>query len=846
VANKKHIYFASLAIIVVVGCQNGSAPPSLDGSTPAGGNTANTSVDDDAPVVFEEVTPTIGDPVAFEGKVILPSAEGAAGMDVATLRISNGYGDVAVEADGSFRAESIVNLPGLTALVNANDQAILLGFVGPEGNREISVRTTAEVLMYLAIGGWTFPASRLPELLHEISNSPSSAQLAGEIERQLSANPTALFDGNEFIRQMLETSALRFFANAGSDSAAKRRDVQHHGAEFRNTTRVIESDSFLTITPGSDTRQSGVSLEEFGDIGVDIKNYSVRRGCFYVFQSAYEDADGTRFEISPVAQLGEVLDVPPAQKLLTNQRMENVIASFNDSAAPSFWVPAEAGPATVSPRAGALTTELTFVLLGPALDEATPPAILSEPAYVLLADEWKTKLEAMQVQALVLDFLVPLMETMSLTVNMGLFVQDSDPAFSLEQLVHSVITDDSLSIDTTSGFLATLDAITQRVAQNEAFRSSMIDAITEAYASQPGPQLSASRLAGHFRRIAELSSVQEAINMYGRFDGARRLADLQGASSASVWTGELGVLRLEPRSATVTTDNNAADFEVLVADSSSENLTFEWTTTGNAGELIGEDVNGTFVDGDSITSKSSKVEYHVPDLALIQNGRLDTVSVSVFADGRLLGSASAPVNGKLTEEETRPPTPPPGACGVPYDLRNTSSPFATLSVPGIVVEGGTLSFTVRINGGAIETFSLDPVSYTMGFAVSKTRLLRTDKSQLLVDGAPVFEPDDTSIDLRDFPGNAWVSNGSELRAASGLIRFQTDGETNHTITVPIDDNSVNVACGFSHIVRVSFDSNFVNRSGFTLPEGRGLPLAAEFFVLPKKKNGKHQGSGLAE
>lgn len=90
----------------------------------------------------------------------------------------------AVDADDSFTAESLTNLPGLALLINETDVAILLGLIGAENAAtDIDAKSTAAALLYLAIGGWTLPANRLPELLYEISTSNACADFAEAIAR---------------------------------------------------------------------------------------------------------------------------------------------------------------------------------------------------------------------------------------------------------------------------------------------------------------------------------------------------------------------------------------------------------------------------------------------------------------------------------------------------------------------------------------------------------------------------------------------------------------------------------------------------------------------------------------
>ena len=789
-----------VGLFLVAGC-NPSAPVGNTNSGNDNGGNGNDNAGE-----FDEILPEVVDPYAVAGSVALPAG---VSVEPTALRVSNGYGEAAVNADSSYSIESIVNLAGLSVVVDEQDRAILLGFVSPDGSHVLNSKSTAVVLIYFAIGGWTLPAERVPELVAALEASAACDSLADVIEVELAGDATALQADNAAIREALLQSATQAVTELRADATSKVSQGLGRKRDDRPRQQSGTGGQFLTIDAGSSARYSGVTLTEIDDDSVRVTNHQVRHGCFYVFQSAYEDAEGARIEISPVEQLGDVVDVPPARNLDSSRRLSEILDSLNSAPEPVVWVPGTAGPVPVEARDGALSTELTMVLLGPRLDESSEPSILSEPAYVLHFDEWESKLEEMQVNALVLDFLVPLLETTSMGVNAGLFAEESPAVFSLEQLIGAVATDVGLSIDTTAGFLGVLERTIAQAAENEPFRLSLIDAMVDAYASRSGPPLNSSRLAAQLQRISEATSVREAIEMYGQFDVARRLGDLQGASSATVWTGEMSSFRLDPRVDYVTLDERSVFFEVLVADGLGDGLTYEWSTGSGPGELMGEDVDGNLVDGQSFTSSVNEVEYFVADQASIVDGFLDTVSVTVRSGDELLGTSSAEVFGERDDEDDDDDPPGQSECeGLPL-ASPRSSPFFDVTMPERVRAGDRMEITITINAGAIEAYALSPVSLSLSsMAISKVTQTAFTNGEVLLDGEP----------LNYNHGNYAI-----------YVSFATDGVTSHTISAPIDESAHQYGCGLTNEVQVIL-GGFPNRA--ELPGSDERSFHDDFFVDP--------------
>ncbi|GJM26609.1 MAG: hypothetical protein DHS20C16_30240 [Phycisphaerae bacterium] len=812
----------SLFTAALVGCTPQIAPDDGDMNS------------NDDSIEFTEVEPMIGDAKSINGSSKLPAGSG---LDASTLRVDTHAGEVPVGSDGSFDAETFSNVPTLSMLVDANDTAVLMGFIGgDDGPSDIDAKSTATALLYFAIGGWTLPANRLPELLHEISTSDACADLTDVIETAIASNPTALKDGDANIDAALEIAAAELLSpdpDASDTAKAIQRLARTQGV----------ASSFLTIDPDEGRHQSGARILTAGDTSVNVLNSAARRACLYVFQSAVEDDEGVRTEISPVEQIGVALDVPAAKRIQPGVKMKDVLegTSFDEviegNSAP-FWTPGQAGPAMLAPREGATKTELTLVLIGPSLDESSTPAILSDPDHVLLFDEWQTKLDDLQAETFAMEFMIPLAESMSFGTNLALFQDTPTATFSLTQLILPVVEGAGISLDTTAGYTEAVNVVITRALNNLAFRENLIDAIVEAYSEDTGSRFSRNRLNAHFTRLAEMGSVQSAINLGMAGDAGRMLEDLRGARSASTWIAEFSNVRLTPDNATITRDNRSAIFTANLATDAGGSITYEWSRTGATGELLGFNLDGSSVSGNSITSNENSIEYFVADHASIFDGKLATVSVDVFDGDTFIGSASATVSGKNEEEDEDEPFP----CETVGFSDKPSTQFVSLDVPSTVTAGDVLTFSITLNRAGIEAFSKKPVS------VSASRLTvsassgghRNNQGQVLLNGSPMVDGTSGNFStgsighLSTTDPVVEASTGLVISSASPWVRFPADGPSTLTISVPIPEQSQTrcASSGLIDVVSISL-SSFPNQTDDPIPYA-DLFAFAQFVILPQE------------
>ncbi len=772
---------------------------------------------------FEEVEPVVGDPMPIVGTAQLPAGSE---LDPATLRVETHAGSAAVNADGMYNAESLTNLPGLAALVDENDTPVLLGFIGIGDNpKDIDAKSTAAALLYFAIGGWTLPANRMPELLNEISSSTECEDLATVIETAVAANAMALRDGDSSIDAALAGAAITLLdGNNGSASAKAIKSIA------LTQQSINGADGFLTIDPDDRESQSGARLMTAGTTQVNLSNAYARRACFYVFQSAFDDQTGTRIELSPVEQLGSVFEVAPVERVRPEINMNDVL----DPATAPFYQPAISDFVALASVEGASRTELTLVLIGPALDESSPAAILSDPDYVLVQQEWQTKLAELQAETFTMEFMVPLAESLCVGLNIAIFDSQPNATFSLTQLVQPIVEGAGISLETTDGYLEAVNVVLDRALNNVMYRENLIDAIVTAYDEGSGQRFSRNRLQALFTRLGELESIRMAIQSGITRDVGRVLLDLRNSRSAEVWNAQLTNVLLSPDEATITQNNTSVTFNVDLAEANLDELTYEWSLTGDVGELLGLDSDGTQLSGMDFTSDVGSVDYFVSDPALVVDGALATVSVRVFDGNTFVGQASAEVSGHREDDSVEP-----GPCeALPGWSDQPEAPLVRLDVPSTVEAGGTLTFTITINREATEVYSINPATVSVKFlSISEVGYLRNDENQglILLDGAPIVSsPTD---DIRT-TGITTLSSDPLVRArpgvgiqASGLIQFPAGGPDTRTISVPVPEDAMSLCASDRNVSAVIITGlNIPNFSGIPIPINDDYAFA-QFYVL---------------
>lgn len=270
--------------------------------------------------------------------------------------------------------------PALVCAVHASDRLVAMGLLraGATG-QTLGARSSAEALLFLALGGSQLGADDRTRLLDLLRTEASVTALAGAIEARWSADPFAL-DGPD--AQIVAAVTTAVAGLRGSAEAARAT-----GAPARKRAAAVQP--LQRIEPSA--AQSGVTLLQAdgsdGAPGIKLQNTKRRRGIAHVYETSYTPVDGEKIELG-LAQAHERIDVPPTQALSIFSAIGQVVGGTVP------WAPVETARRGLTMHAGAEETVYETVYLTPVWDRPEPGFFL-DVRYSLARSDWREELKAM-------------------------------------------------------------------------------------------------------------------------------------------------------------------------------------------------------------------------------------------------------------------------------------------------------------------------------------------------------------------------------------------------------------------------------------------------------------------
>ncbi|MEM9530309.1 MAG: hypothetical protein AAGA23_05280 [Pseudomonadota bacterium] len=153
----------------------------------------------------------IFDTQSVNGSVVLPAGI-SLGLDDVTVENAVAAG-APVAANGSFELPAGLS-PQLSAVVDSAGNAVLLGWLAP-GYTNITSRTTAEVLLYLRVGGTTTHPLLYRQIIDLMADETAALDAIEQaLVAALAANPAALVEGNQALTQALDDAVTQIIADA--------------------------------------------------------------------------------------------------------------------------------------------------------------------------------------------------------------------------------------------------------------------------------------------------------------------------------------------------------------------------------------------------------------------------------------------------------------------------------------------------------------------------------------------------------------------------------------------------------------------------------------------------------
>jgi hypothetical protein len=194
--------------------------------------------------------------------VILPAGTS---IDLSKTKLLSGFAEFPVDNSGKSKVRFASETTKLAFLVDETGNSLMMGFI-TDNKKEISIETTASVLVYFGLGVSLQPNEIKKKYLEGYSGMEGMSEFTQSIKEEFSKNPEMIRNGG-FINSL--NDYLTTFAPADTiDIRAKQIQVDPNG--FR----------------------SGIQVYELDHQNVQIRNQYRRRAHAFAYKTAYKNKDG--------------------------------------------------------------------------------------------------------------------------------------------------------------------------------------------------------------------------------------------------------------------------------------------------------------------------------------------------------------------------------------------------------------------------------------------------------------------------------------------------------------------------------------------------------------------------
>ena len=329
-------------------------------------------------------------PVQRLGKIVVP--DGFA-IRLGDLQASSASGDAAGSASGEFTNED--NPFAFLLALDPNGKAVLLGMVIDGQSVELSSRSTATTLLYLALGGYSLKEDSLRRRLWlDLYDDPALPPLTAAIEAALLRNPTALADGDQSILDQLEATRNQIIQRISPRIQAKTVTITPSSAQS-GTTLTKEPDDNLTVT--CDIRRYGAILHVY-------KSGTVKDNQTTLLSTAEEKTPLIGFQYGGAAGLASIGDILGAGL--------NALFNINAGGVQAFYASTQTLEKGLFPAdASADKTLYKVIQISPAFSPNGPkpdPGFFSDSHYAPYVAEWRREFATLNNLEFLSDIFLPL------------------------------------------------------------------------------------------------------------------------------------------------------------------------------------------------------------------------------------------------------------------------------------------------------------------------------------------------------------------------------------------------------------------------------------------------------
>ncbi len=592
------------------------------------------------------------------GAITLPAGHG---IEVSELEVVTPYGSYPVDADGRYTALVLASAETEIGVETPSGELLLLG-PSSGAAAPLSLRSTAESLLYYAVGGMWLPAEHQDTVRGLLRERGEVSDLAAHLERLLTAGVNGLLEPDQELEDALETARASVLGGLTLSAAASSIGICPALAPSQAGTLSV------IIHDGTTSRAGSMLLHDQGGLGILAMNQLRRPAALLAYEVSWQDLDQNDTQVDPPV-LAQRVEVPATGNLEFFAAIGDVLTGD----AP--WAPAYSPQLVLSGHEGASLTQYEVVLVGPSLSGEKGSAWF-DPRFASLQDEWEEIAFDKSVELFLDEMLLPLIEVYTLGAVAKF---DAARLSKARQQVKGIYDNHLLGLgvylktESFGGYAAGLRFVLEELTINKALRSDMIGMITEALGTSDANRLSVEALDRKLATRAAASAVAAAVQtvMVGG-DVAKILSDLSGNPMTASWEVEAMPARflVDPPTATITKEEASARFTIrAIGDPPMGNYRFRWSTSGNHGEL-----SDLLTDGVVIDTTSPEIWYFHSDPVTLDESDVDSILLEVFLveagataipeGAKPLGKGQAIVRGEPEGEMCVWECDEDGVCGI--------------------------------------------------------------------------------------------------------------------------------------------------------------------------------------
>jgi hypothetical protein len=527
-------------------------------------------------------------------------------MSFEGMKANTSLSEEAVKPDGSFRVVVQDNGPALSVAQGKSGKPVLYGFARA-GRADLSPRTTAEVLVFMAAGAIYAPGVMQPVFVEQLSQPGILAATEKAVSDLIVAH------GEDWMSR--PSAALK--AALLEDSKAFRPNVSR-GSLVQPADKV-----------------SGIIVESDGVGTTYLTNYFRRRAFYYVTRESYKDSTG-----ATKASFQKIID--PGVSLSPIKGATNALVTIAEFAGGvrDFLAPVKSNP-IVLPLTPAEASSTLYTVTAVGLGASYGDFDKLDPQQQ--ADWADTAL-----RTLVIDFIIPLV--------VGLVFPSMGE--KIDKFLGDLTNTNGFVKDIITALAAQPDIITKAKAGN--VRGAADDGYFVLYGSE---SLKLALLQALWAAL-DLKNINLGIFMVDAFekmngvlvavdmllqatDSAFQFLDIARSQNATQWEVVITKpkLTLTPTTATVSVGQSTRfTAKVVDADVAETLITYHWSL-GGKGSLINPINSAT---GTTLDTSGGSVDFKAPATGVTDNEKA-TLTVEAFVGGindpnrRSLGTATAEV-----------------------------------------------------------------------------------------------------------------------------------------------------------------------------------------------------------